>query len=200
MTLDAFEALVLSQRPASAPWAPCTDYSFEGRKKAEGIHPALILETFNPRRVLDVGCGFNYLARMINDAVEDQIAFGADVHNPAADYRFDIAADEVPYVGGDLVICREVLEHLTVLQIRRAVTNLCALSERFLYITTRFHQSPVGLLDVATSDDLDPTHISMCNKEFIRMLIVLEGFRRRLDLEAKMDWMGKDRVLIYERV
>ena len=27
----------------------------------------------------------------------------------------------------------------------------------------------------------------------------MEGFRCRLDLEAKMDWMGKGRVLVYEK-
>jgi hypothetical protein len=29
---------------------------------------------------------------------------------------------------------------------------------------------------------------------------VLEGFRRRADLEERMDWAGKERVLVYERV
>jgi hypothetical protein len=28
---------------------------------------------------------------------------------------------------------------------------------------------------------------------------VLEGFKRRADLEQRMDWAGKDRVLVYER-
>jgi hypothetical protein len=199
VTLADFEALVLSQTPAAKAWEPVTDYSFEGRKAAEGIHPALILEAFHPRRVLDVGCGFNYLARMINEAVGDQIAFGADVSNHAADYRMDISGPDVPHIGGDLVVCREVLEHLTVRQIRKAVTNLCALSSRFVYLTTRFHPDPVSLLDVATSDDLDPTHISMLSMDFLRVLFVLEGFRRRADLETAMDWQQKGRVFVYER-
>jgi hypothetical protein len=100
----------------------------------------------------------------------------------------------------DLVICREVLEHLTIRQIRRAVTNLCALSSKFVYVTTRFAKDPDHLLDVDTSDDLDPTHITMLNQDFLRVLFVLEGFKRRPDLEARMDWQGKGRVLVYERV
>jgi hypothetical protein len=40
-------------------------------------------------------------------------------------------------------------------------------------------------LDVATSDDLDPTHISMLNQDFLRVLFVLEGFKRRADLEER---------------
>jgi hypothetical protein len=39
----------------------------------------------------------------------------------------------------------------------------------------------------------------MCNKDFVRLLIALEGFKRRADLEARMDWMQKGRVLVYER-
>lgn len=199
MTIAAFEALVLSQQPAVSAWRPVTDYSFEARKAIEGQQPQLILDVFRPKRILDVGCGFNYLARLVNERVGETIAYGADVSNPAADYGWDITEPDVPHIGGDLVICREVLEHLTVRQIRKAVTNLCGLSSRFVYVTTRYAKRPTELLDVDTSDDLDPTHISMCNKDFLRMLFVLEGFRCRADLEARMDWQGKGRVLVYER-
>jgi hypothetical protein len=30
-------------------------------------------------------------------------------------------------------------------------------------------------------------------------MFVLQGFRRRQDLEARMDWMSKGRVLVYEK-
>ena len=33
----------------------------------------------------------------------------------------------------------------------------------------------------------------------LRLLFVLEGFRARADLEARMDWGNKGRVLVYER-
>lgn len=200
MTLAKFEALVLTQRPAARAWQPVTDYSFEARTAIEGDHPRLILDVFSPRRVLDVGCGFNYLATLINDLAGRLVAFGADISNPCADVTLDITSDrQMLGLGGDLVICREVLEHLTVQHIRRAVTNLCALSSQFVYLTTRFHPNPTSLLDVATSDDLDPTHISLLNQDFLRVLFVLEGFRRREDLEVRIDWQRKQRVLVYER-
>ena len=44
-----------------------------------------------------------------------------------------------------------------------------------------------------------PTHITLMTKPFLRMLFVLEGLRRRADLEERMDWAKKDRVLVYER-
>jgi hypothetical protein len=92
-----------------------------------------------------------------------------------------------------------VLEHLTVLQTRHTVEQLCRASDRFVYVTTRFHPGPTGLLDVTTDFETDPTHITLLAKDFLRCLFVLEGFRRRADLEERMDWAGKGRVLVYER-
>ena len=78
-------------------------------------------------------------------------------------------------------ICREVMEHLTVLQVRDTVRNLCRVSSRYVYVTTRFHPDPSGLLDVTTQFEVDPSHITLLNKDFLRVMFVLEGFRRRLD-------------------
>jgi hypothetical protein len=82
------------------------------------------------------------------------------------------------------------------------VTNLCALASRFVYVTTRFTQNwtmPHAILSVDTKDDLDPTHQTMLNKDLLRLLFVLEGFKRRADLEERMDWQKKERCLVYER-
>jgi len=99
----------------------------------------------------------------------------------------------------DLVICREVLEHLTVLEVRKAVANMVRLTSKFIYVTTRFHPNPPTLLDFNTSDDLDPSHITLLNKDMLRLMFVLEGCRSRLDLEARMDWGRKGRVLVLEK-
>ena len=91
----------------------------------------------------------------------------------------------------DLVICREVLEHLTVLEVKKAVANMVRLTSKFIYVTTRFHPNPPTLLDFNTSDDLDPSHITLLNKDMLRLMFVLEGCRSRPDLEARMDWGKK---------
>src|SRR6185369_6446142 len=151
MSLADFEALVLSQRPADKAWEPVTDYSFEARKAIEGDHPRLILEVFQPRLIMDVGCGFKTLVNLLNgtaflNGASHMIARGADVSNASADINFDISSYGLFAPSeSDLVICREVLEHLTVMQIRKAITNLCALSSKFVYVTTRFHQNPTSL-------------------------------------------------------
>jgi hypothetical protein len=110
-----------------------------------------------------------------------------------------VTDERLPGNSYDLVICREVFEHLTVLQVREAVRNICRVSSRFAYVTTRFHPDPHTLLDVTTQFDVDPSHITLLNKDLLRLFFVLEGFRQRKDLEDRIDWMGKGRVLVYEK-
>lgn len=201
-----FEKIVLAQKPAETPWTPVTDYSFEARKAIEGQHPQLIQDVLQPdakgvinrRDLLDVGCGPGHLVTLLRALGID--AIGWDLHPPAGGVVADITHpwmdEQFRY---DVVVCREVLEHLTLLQVRVALRNLCHKSSRLVYITTRF-SSEHDLLRVETSDTLDPTHITLPAKDLYRLLLTLEGFKRRADLEERMDHMHKGRVLVYERV
>jgi hypothetical protein len=111
----------------------------------------------------------------------------------------EVTEPHVPDDTYDLVVCREVMEHLTVLQVRKTVATICRASSRFVYLTTRFHPEPDSLLSFTTQFDVDPSHITLLNKDFLRCLFVLEGFKRRADLEERMDWADKRRVLVYEK-
>jgi cytidyltransferase-like protein len=202
--LAAFETFVQQQRPAEKPWEPVTDYSFEAREAIEGPHALLIKETLRPRHVLDVGCGADaVLVRMLAD--HDVRAEGIDPSEPGytnwgdgVSIHGDIVAMDFSFnYTHDVVICREVLEHLTVRHLAIAVRNLVKLSTKYVYVTTRF-TAKSHLHDADGSDDLDPTHITMLNQDYLRSLFVLEGCTRRADLEAKLDWRGLGRVLVYE--
>lgn len=203
--LAAFEALVQAQQPASKPWTPVTDYSEDARRAADGPQVPLIVQAFAPTRILDAGCGSGTLVRLLCEIGLN--AFGCDLQRSPAwldSKRFGFADITTPTgrpfgAPFDLIICREVLEHLTVLQLTRTVRNLCAWTTKYVYVTTRFNQAPQHLLDVATSDDLDPTHVTMLNEALLRAFFVLEGMTRRADLETILDWKKVGRVLVYQR-
>jgi SAM-dependent methyltransferase len=213
-----FEEMLFVQKPVSPEhydasyftdgWRDAGNrYDLETRRRIEGPHPALIRDVFRPSRVLDVGCGPGFLVYFLRELqVEaDGIDFSSEARELGpAEIRdciriADITTPSVPDSSYDLVLCREVFEHLTVLQIRRSVETICRASSRFVYLTTRFHPAPESLLDFTTQFDVDPTHITLLNKEFLRCLFNLEGFHSRSDLEERLDWARKGRVLVYER-
>lgn len=216
--VERFEQAVFEQRPVDAghydqeyfasDWRETDNrYDLETRRRVEARNPELIKEVFGPERVLDVGCGPGFLMFFLSELAVDVhgIDFSPssrELAPPEVRDRITIGAvtdRHVPEASHDLVICREVVEHLTVLEARRTVTELCHASSRFVYLTTRFHPDPDDLLDFTTQFEVDPSHITLLAKDFLRCLFVLEGFRRRADLEERMDWAGKDRVLVYER-
>lgn len=183
-------------------------YTVEARRKIEGRNPELIRDTFRPKKVLDMGCGPGALMYLLQelDVQADGVDFSPDCIEIApleVGERIKIGSVtdvDLPSESYDLVICREVFEHLTVLQIQKAVQNIARITSKYVYVTTRFHKDPWSLFDVGTEFDVDPTHITCMNKDFLRLMFVLQGMRRRADLEQQMDWLGKHRVLVYEKV
>jgi glycerol-3-phosphate cytidylyltransferase-like family protein/2-polyprenyl-3-methyl-5-hydroxy-6-metoxy-1,4-benzoquinol methylase len=215
---QAFEHAVFAQQPVAAAhyddeyfvsdWREGGNrYDIETRREIEGRNPALIKEVLEPQRVLDMGCGPGVLMYLLAElGIEaDGIDFSPEIKAlapPEVRERIIVGKVTEPHVPDDsydLVICREVMEHLTVLQIRQTVATICRASSRFVYLTTRFDPEPDSLLSFTTQFDVDPSHITLLNKEFLRCLFVLEGFKRRPDLEARMDWGDKRRVLVYEK-
>jgi len=218
MDVREFELFVLSQKPVPASsydagyftdeWRRGGErYTLEARRAIEGRNPELIRDVFRPGRVLDMGCGPGALMYFLHELGVECDGVDASPHSrelapPQLRDRIAVGSvvDQVkPDDSYDLVISREVLEHLTVLEVRQAVRAMCRITSRFVYLTTRFHPAPESLLSVTTQFDVDPTHITLLNKDFLRMLFVLEGFRSRPDLEVRMDWLNKGRVMVLEK-
>jgi ubiquinone/menaquinone biosynthesis C-methylase UbiE len=219
MTVTDFEQRVLDQQPVGSghyddeyftgEWREGdNNYSLEARRRIEAKNPALIKEVFQPKKVLDVGCGPGALMHLLHElgVYSEGIDFSENSKTLATpEVRDRIVVGQVteplkPDNAYDLVICREVMEHLTVLQVRKTVANIVRMASKYIYVTTRFHPHPGSLLDFTTQFDVDPTHITLLNKDFLRVLFVLEGCRSRPDLEARMDWGHKGRVLVLEKL
>jgi 2-polyprenyl-3-methyl-5-hydroxy-6-metoxy-1,4-benzoquinol methylase len=219
MNITEFEQRVFAQRPVAAghydaeyftgDWRDAgNNYNLETRRTIEAKNPFLIKEVFQPRKVLDLGCGPGALMHLLWELgvdVEgiDFAPSSKELATPEVRDRITVGAVTDPALkpagAYDLVICREVLEHLTVLQVKHAVANMVRLTSRYVYVTTRFHPSPASLLDFTTQFDVDPTHITLLNKDMLRLMFVLEGCHSRPDLEARMDWCDKGRVLVLEK-
>ena len=219
MNITEFETAVLAQKPVESEhydaeyftgdWRDAgNNYSLETRRQIEAKNPHLIKEVFQPKKALDLGCGPGALMHLLWEiGVEcDGIDFAESSRQLATPEVRDRIS--IGYVGDptlkpadayDLVICREVLEHLTVLQVKETVANMVRMTNKFIYVTTRFHPNPASLLDFTTQFDVDPSHITLLNKDMLRLMFVLEGCRSRPDLEQRMDWGNKGRVLVLEK-
>jgi SAM-dependent methyltransferase len=220
MNISEFESRVLSQQPVASghydseyftgEWRDeGNNYSLETRRRIEAKNPSLIRDVFQPKRVLDLGCGPGALMHLLWElgVHADGIDFAeSSLRLATPEVRDRIVVGEVtdatlkPADAYDLIICREVLEHLTVLQVRQAVANMVRMTSKFIYVTTRFHPDPASLLDFTTQFDVDPSHITLLNKDMLRLMFVLEGCRSRPDLEDRMDWGRKGRVLVLEKM
>lgn len=216
--VEAFERFVVAQEAPTAEdfgegyfaeaWREGENrYELDVRRKIEARNPEVIVDVLQPKRLLDVGCGPGFLMLFLQE-------LGVDVHGidfspssldlapPSVRDRIqigDMTQPLVPERAYDVVVCREVLEHATVVQVARTVEQLARATSRFVYVTTRFHPNPQHLLDITTDFPTDPTHVTLMTKSFMRTLFVLQGLRSRPDLEQRLDWLGKGRVLVVER-
>ena len=86
---------------------------------------------FAPQRVIDMGCGPGALMFLLNEieVVADGIDFSAtskEIAPPEVADRIGIGSIidiDLPNDAYDLVICREVFEHMPVLQVQKAVAE-----------------------------------------------------------------------------
>ena len=144
MNITEFEQRVIDQKPVESghydseyftgDWrAEGNNYNLETRRQIEAKNPLLIKDVFQPKKVLDLGCGPGALMHLLWELGVD--VDGIDFAESSRQLATPQVRDRITvgYVGDpalkpanayDLVICREVLEHLTVLQVKQTVANL----------------------------------------------------------------------------
>jgi glycosyltransferase involved in cell wall biosynthesis/2-polyprenyl-3-methyl-5-hydroxy-6-metoxy-1,4-benzoquinol methylase len=136
-----------------------------------------IIEHVHPRTALDVGCAKGFLVEALRDRGVE--AFGLDISEYAiGQIRKDIrpfcwvgsAADALTR-RYDLIVCIEVLEHLSEIDAQTAVANLCEHSDDILFSSSPDHHP-------------DPTHVNVQPVEYWAGLFAAHGFYRDLELDA----------------
>jgi glycosyltransferase involved in cell wall biosynthesis len=118
-----------------------------------------IKEKISPKKVLDVGCAKGFLVEALRERGVD--AFGVDI----SDYAISQVRDDIkPYCSVrsatepfqdsyDLIVCIEVLEHLSEEEGCRVIENMCAHTTDVVFSSTPSHEHP------------DPTHQNVRPKE-----------------------------------
>ncbi len=136
-----------------------------------------IVADIAPRRVLDAGCAFGLLVEALRS--RDVEASGIDV----SPFAIAQASDSVrPFcrLGSiteeldgryDLIVCIEVLEHLSPAEAESALDNLCRHADDIL-----FSSSPV--------DFKEPTHLNVRPPESWAEQFARRGFFRDVDFDA----------------
>lgn len=142
-----------------------------------GGYAERIARDISPRSVLDAGCAMGFLVECLRDRGIE--AFGVDV----SDYAIQCVREDVrPYcwVGSvldalpqryDLIVCIEVLEHLTAQECERAAANFAQASDDILFSST-------------PDDFSEPTHINVQPPDYWAGLFARHGFIRDVDYDA----------------
>jgi hypothetical protein len=136
-----------------------------------------VASDIQPKTVLDAGCAWGFLVEALREREVE--AYGIDI----SDYAIQNVHPEIqPYcwVGSvaepfpqkyDLIVCIEVLEHLSQAQAEGAVINICRHSEDILFSSTPF-------------DYKEATHFNVQPPEYWAELFARQGFFRDVDFDA----------------
>jgi SAM-dependent methyltransferase len=104
-----------------------------------------IVADIRPRRVLDAGCALGLLVEALRTrGVEafgiDTSAFAIDeVYAPVKPFCRQASATDSLRERYDLIVCLEVLEHLTAANAETAIANFCAHTDDILFSSSPFH-------------------------------------------------------------
>ena len=172
-------------RDSNVPYTDAAFWSGNFAKIAQKI-----VDTFQPKTVLDAGCALGYLVAALRDLGVE--AYGVDISEYAIshvreDIRMYCAVGSLskPLPASlpqnyDLVVTIEVLEHLSAEDGAAAIRNLCQLSDRVLFSST--------------PDDFDDvTHINVQQREYWSVLFAREKFYD--DIFCRPTWISPQAVL-----
>lgn len=136
-----------------------------------------IAADIRPARVLDAGCALGLLVETLRAKGID--AFGIDfsafaiehVYEPVKPFCRQASVTEPLREQYDLIVCFEVLEHLTAADGETAIANLCAHSRDILFSSSPDHYG-------------EPTHLNTQPPEYWATWFARHDFYRDVDFDA----------------
>lgn len=163
-----------------------------------------IVADLQPHSVLDAGCAMGFLVEALRQRGVE--AWGIDIseyaiQNVLPDYQpycqVGLITEPFPHPRYDLIVCIEVIEHLTAEEAVLAVENLCKHSDDILLSSTPL-------------DFHEPTHVNVQPPEYWAALFNRFGFIHDIDFDAsfiapwamrfiKAQPLPEDRISAYER-
>jgi cytidyltransferase-like protein len=170
---------------------------YGARVAIEARHPEILAQLCAGKTILDVGCGPGHLVQMLRERGVTAVGFDPYLSPRYAHcYRADIAdAGDNEY---DVVVCREVLEHVPVREWGDLLHHLFRVAKARVYLTTRFYLDPPHPFALTNEYEADPSHITVLPQPFVRALCATFGGTRDRVWESALDWQHKDRVLVYQ--
>lgn len=141
------------------------DYSWERLGSYFQRTASHIKEKFNPSTALDVGCAKGFLVKALDELSVD--AYGIDPSIYAVTKADDVIADKIqmevaqsiPYPDNtfDVVTCFDVLEHVPVQQVPKALKEMFRVSKQWVVLRTVTHE---------VEGDNDSSHETIRDKEW----------------------------------
>ena len=168
----------------------------EARRAIEADHPRILAGLCGTASVLDVGCGPGHLVAFMRELGVS--AHGVDPVAPQTTMTTPLPVRHVASRSADVVVCREVLEHVPVHHVGPFLADLFRIARERVYLTTRFTADPAHPYDLTTETAVDPSHITLLPQPFVRALCVTMGGQSDPVWEAALDWQRRGRVLVYE--
>lgn len=155
-----------------------TDYSRgNGWEEVFSRHANNIVRDFNPQKTLDVGCAVGYFVEGLRDLGVE--AYGIDISEFAIS---QVREDVKPFckvqnakdnIAGkyDLITCIEVLEHMSIDDIKKAIFNMCQVTDKIIFSSTPF-------------DYEEGTHFSVNKAGFWSEQFAANGFYHDIDYDC----------------